>query len=72
MARWSDFWKGVAMIVIALSIGACSSQGYSFVPEESSEDGDPHGIDCGIVEFWHNDGWSTKTEQVGRVCKDDE
>lgn len=65
--------KKIAILVAGLTFVAvgCSSSGYEFTPDNSDSKSESEPLtECGVVEYWHNDGWTTTYESVGHVCPD--
>lgn len=69
----------IAVIIIGLALGACTSRGYNVEPVVSPDDmrstdvpkmGDEEGReaqDCFVVEIWAG-GWFTSEEKEGVAC----
>ncbi len=63
----------LCLLAVGLLAGCADSHRYKFTPEKSEADGDPHDIDCGIVQWVTEDAitGSERSESVGRVCKEE-
>lgn len=59
---------------VALLAGCSDGHRYEFTPEKSEDGGDPHNIECGVVQYVTIDGVSgtKRRESVGRVCTEED
>jgi hypothetical protein len=65
--RWPRWWPAPILVAL-LAISACGEAGYEFQPDRESGSTSTDDIECGVVTFWHSNGFTKWSRGIGHFC----